>query len=206
MPILLAVGSGVITYALSVISSKQHGEKMSQVKTIILSLTVALGLGLVGMIASGFVKPFPIIFDSEDPTSYILPMFALSFFVIATVTRYVRAEMLEVLNSDYILLGRAKGVSNGKLYFKHALRNALIPAITVIAPLALALLTGTVVIERVFAIPGMGGLLLSAIEAHDVNVVLGLGVIFTVIYSLILLVVDITYGLVDPRIRIGGGE
>lgn len=181
-------------------------EKSKPLAMLITSAATAVVFFLLGMIASGFVKPFPILFDSEDSLSFILPMFALSFFVIATVTRYVRAEMLEVLNSDYILLARAKGVNKRKLYFTHALRNALIPAITVVAPLALTLLTGTIVIERVFTIPGMGGLLLQSIESHDINVVLGLGVVFTVIYSVILLIVDVTYGLVDPRIRIGGGE
>lgn len=208
-PIIFAIVGAITATGYQLWSNRKKAidnEKSKPLGMLITSVVTGVVFFLLGIIGSGFVKPFPILFDREDSLSFILPMFALSFFVIATVTRYVRAEMLEVLNSDYILLARAKGVNKRKLYFTHALRNALIPAITVVAPLALTLLTGTIVIERVFTIPGMGGLLLQAIESHDINIVLGLGVVFTVIYSVILLIVDVTYGLVDPRIRIGGGE
>ena len=119
-----------------------------------------------------------------------------------TIARFTRSEMLEVLGSDYMLLAESKGISGSALIFKHALRNALIPIITVLAPLIVDLMTGSLVVEKIFAIPGVGSLLVNAIQSNDYNVVIALSFIYSAMYIAIMLVVDILYGIIDPRIRL----
>ncbi len=126
---------------------------------------------------------------------------ALSMFTMASIARFTRSEMLEVLGSDYMLLAESKGISGGALIFRHALRNALIPIITVLAPLIVDLMTGSLVVEKIFSIPGVGSLLVTAIQSNDYNVVIALSFIYSAMYIAIMLAVDILYGIIDPRIR-----
>ena len=123
-------------------------------------------------------------------------------FTMASVARFTRTEMLEVLGSEYMLLAESKGISGPALIFRHALRNALIPIITVLAPLIVDLMTGSLVVEKIFAIPGVGSLLVNAIQSNDYNVVISLSFIYSALYIAIMLVVDILYGIIDPRIRL----
>lgn len=138
--------------------------------------------------------------------STIMPTLALGLNVIATTTRYMRNEIIEVLNSDYILLAKAKGLSRPVIIVRHALRNALIPVITVIGPLTVTLISGTVVVEKIFAVPGLGNMIVSAIQTNDHFVILGEGIFFSLIFLTAILIVDILYGLIDPRIRLAGGK
>ena len=123
-------------------------------------------------------------------------------FVIANVARFLRSEMIEVLQSDFMLLVKAKGVRKKNLILKHAMRNALIPVITVVAPLMVSLMTGSLVVEKIFAIPGMGSLLVTAIQVNDYNVIIALSFIYSVLFIGVMLLVDILYGVIDPRIRL----
>ena len=109
---------------------------------------------------------------------------------------------MEVMDSDYMLLAESKGLSGRKLIFSHAHRNALIPIITDLAPLIVDLMTGSLVVEKIFAIPGVGSLLVNAIQSNDYNVVISLAFIYSAMYIGIMLVVDILYGVIDPRIRL----
>lgn len=147
---------------------------------------------------------FPMLYDTADAlNSSIMPSIALSMFTMASIARFTRTEMIEVLGSEYMLLAESKGISGSKLIFRHALRNALIPIITVLAPLIVDLMTGSLVVEKIFAIPGVGSLLVNAIQSNDYNVVIALSFIYSALYIGIMLVVDILYGIIDPRIRIG---
>jgi oligopeptide transport system permease protein len=123
-------------------------------------------------------------------------------FTMASIARFTRSEMLEVLGSEYMLLAESKGISGSALILRHALRNALIPIITVLAPLIVDLMTGSLVVEKIFAIPGVGSLLVNAIQSNDYNVVIALSFIYSAMYIAIMLVVDILYGIIDPRIRL----
>ena len=127
-------------------------------------------------------------------------------FTMASIARFTRSEMIEVLDSDYMLLAESKGISGPALIFRHALRNALIPIITVLAPLIVDLMTGSLVVEKIFAIPGVGSLLVTAIQSNDYNVVIGLSFIYSAMYIGIMLVVDLLYGIIDPRIRLAKGD
>lgn len=146
---------------------------------------------------------FPMLFSQKDIMgSSVLPSVSLSMFTMASIARFTRSEMIEVLGSDYLLLAESKGISGFSLVFKHTLRNALIPIITVLAPLIVDLMTGSLVVEKIFAIPGVGSLLVNAIQSNDYNVVIALAFIYSAMYIGIMLVVDILYGIIDPRIRL----
>ena len=116
--------------------------------------------------------------------------------------------MLEVINSDYVKLAEAKGIYGFELIRKHVLRNALIPIVTVIAPLVVDLLTGAMVIEKIYGINGVGKLMVDAIAGQgvDYNYVLALGIVFSALYIGVMLVLDILYGIIDPRIRLATKE
>lgn len=136
----------------------------------------------------------------------ILPTIALSMLPIAIAARFMRTEMIEVLSSDYITLAKAKGASFAEIAFKHAMRNALIPLVTVLGPLAISLMTGSLVVEKIFAIPGLGEQFVKSITVNDYPVIMGTTILFAALFVVIILVVDILYGIIDPRIRLSGGK
>ena len=145
----------------------------------------------------------PILYNTEQPfISLILPAIALSVSPTANIARFTRSEMIDVLNSDYILLVQSKGVKNWKMIIKHVMRNAFIPVITVMGPILVNLLTGSSVIEKIFGIPGIGKLMITAIQENDYNVTIACAFIYSVMYIVTMLFVDILYGVIDPRIRI----
>ncbi|WP_414044637.1 oligopeptide ABC transporter permease [Macrococcus equi] len=136
----------------------------------------------------------------------VLPSIALSASVIATIARYIRSEMIEVLGSDYITLAKAKGNSTVKVLFGHALRNALIPIITLIGPMTVGILTGALTIETIFAIPGIGDQFVRSIQMNDYPVIMALTLFISFLFISVLFIVDVLYGIIDPRIRVQGGK
>lgn len=154
------------------------------------------------------MRVVPVLYDvNQKFLSSILPVISLSMFTTATVSRFLRSEMLEILNSDYIELARSKGMNEKKVILKHGIRNALIPVITVLGPLLVNLITGSLVVEKIFAVPGIGELFVNAILSNDYNVVIAIAFLYSVLFITSVLIIDILYGLIDPRIRLGrGGE
>ncbi len=130
-----------------------------------------------------------------------LPAFTLGFFQVAALARVVRSSMLEVLRRDYVRTARAKGLAERNVLFQHALKNALLPAITVIGLQFGFLLGGAVVTETIFSWPGMGRLIVGAINYRDFPMVQGPILVLAAAFVLINLVVDVSYGLIDPRVR-----
>ena len=148
---------------------------------------------------------FPYFFDpSRFLFSSIMPALSLSLFTISTVARFTRNEMVEVMNSDYVKLAESKGLYGFQLIRKHILRNALIPIVTVIAPVVVDLMTGAMVMEKIYGVNGVGKLMVDAIagEGIDYNYVLALGIVFSSMYIGVMLLLDILYGIIDPRIRV----
>jgi oligopeptide transport system permease protein len=135
------------------------------------------------------------------PAHMILPVFALAALPLAFFARLIRSSMLEVLSQDYIRTARSKGLSEAAIVLRHVLKNTLIPFITVLGPMLANLLTGTFVIERIFAIPGLGNYFVNSIYNRDYFVILGLTVFYASILLLLNLVVDIVYVMLDPRIK-----
>ena len=150
---------------------------------------------------------FPFYFNNRKYLlSTVMPALSLSLFSMSTIARFTRNEMVEVMDSDYILMAESKGMYGTKLVTRHVLRNALIPIVTVIAPLIVDLLTGALVVEKIYGINGIGKLMVDAItgEGIDYNYVLALGILYSAMYIGIMLVLDIVYCLLDPRIRVTG--
>ncbi len=210
----MAVGLGaIIGLILGVVAALKNKTIIDSICTIISVLGVSVpsyvfALGLSYTL--GFkLQWLPMLYDMKDPfMSSLMPSIALSMFTLASIARFTRNEMLEVLGSDYMLLAESKGISGAPLIMRHALRNALIPIITVLAPLLVDLITGSLVVEKIFSIPGVGSLLVATIQSNDYNVVIALSFIYSALYIGIMLVVDILYGIIDPRIRLAkdGGD
>lgn len=140
----------------------------------------------------------------ESYSSSILPTISLSLIVIALIARFTRNEMIEVLQQDYMLTARAKGVPGLKMIYKHAVRNVLIPVITILGPIVVSLLTGSLVIENIFGIPGIGSLFVDSIKVNDYTTIMGVTLFYSAFFVLTMLIVDLLYGVIDPRIRISG--
>lgn len=132
----------------------------------------------------------------------VLPMAALGFGTLAMISRVMRSSMLEVVNQDYIKTAKAKGLSKFRIVCKHQIRNAIMPIITIMGPVVASILTGTFVIESIFAIPGMGRYYVESISGNDYTMVLGMTVFYGVFLVIANMIVDILYGFVDPRIRV----
>lgn len=144
------------------------------------------------------------ILPSNGLTSWkhmIGPVIALSGFSLSFVARLTRSSMLEVLQQDYIRTARAKGLSNNKVIYKHALKNALIPVVTYLGPMIASLLTGSFVIEKVFAIPGMGKHFVESVGNRDYTVLMGITIFYALFLVVMVLLVDILYSFIDPRIK-----
>ena len=133
---------------------------------------------------------------------YIGPVIALAGFSVAFVTRLMRSSMLEVLRQDYIRTARANGLSKIRVIGKHALKNALIPVVTYVGPMVASILTGSFVVEKIFAIPGMGKYFVESVGNRDYTVIMGMTLFYAAIYVVMVFVVDISYALIDPRIKL----
>ena len=132
----------------------------------------------------------------------IMPAVVLGLSTLAFLTRLMRSSMLEVLTADYIRTARAKGVSEGGIFWRHALRNASLPVITVLGPAIAAITTGGFVVELVFAIPGLGRAFVEAVQQLDYTLIMGTTVFYGSFLVFMVIVVDLIYGLIDPRVRL----
>lgn len=140
----------------------------------------------------------------EGFNSHILPVIALGFGSLATISRLMRTSMLDVLGQDYIKTAKAKGLSQSGIIFKHAIRNAIMPVVTVLGPITAGILTGGFVVESVFGIPGLGKYFVQSIQGLDYTMICGTTVFYGAFLIIANLVVDIAYGLIDPRVKLEG--
>lgn len=153
---------------------------------------------------------FPIIFDptavmgGKRFMSMFLPILALAFGPIARVARYLRAELAETMNSEFLLLARTKGLTYKQSIVRHGMRNSFLPLVNIIVPMFTNIMGGSLVIEKIFAVPGMGGLIVDSINASDHPLTVAILLFYALISVMTMLIIDITYGFVDPRVRIGG--
>ena len=147
------------------------------------------------------VNAFPVNFGmSNSPLKYVLPVIALSLYPTSYIIRLTRTSTLDVLGSDYVRTARAKGVSPFKVLFKHTLRNSLTPVITYAGPMIAFILTGSLVVEKIFSIPGLGGTLIKAIQNSNYPMIMGCTVFVSILVVIMILVSDILYKVVNPRV------
>lgn len=140
------------------------------------------------------------------PAHVVLPVLALAALPLAFFARLIRSSMLEIISQDYIRTARSKGLSDAAIVLRHVLKNALIPFITVLGPMIANLITGTFVIERIFAIPGLGNYFVNSIYNRDYLLILGLTAFYASILLLLNFLVDLVYALIDPRIKLAAKE
>lgn len=172
-----------------------------------------LGVSIPGFVIAALLQLYFTVHHNWLPTTgwgefkhTILPTLALSFAPIATYARYMRANCLDVIGQDYILTAKAKGVSTVSLVFKHVIRNAILPAITILGPQIAGIFTGAFVVESIFGIPGLGQYFVTAVTDRDYTMIMGQSVFVSALFIISLFLVDIIYGLVDPRIRVAGNK
>lgn len=135
-------------------------------------------------------------------SSYIMPVTALAIYPTAYITRLMRSSLLDVMGQDYIRTAKAKGLSNFKILFKHALRNAILPVITYVGPMLASLMTGSFIVEQIFAIPGLGREFVSAIVNRDYTMIMGTTIVLATLIIVANVIVDILYKIIDPRIKL----
>ena len=201
----------ILGLALGIASALKHNTWVDNLCSVLAVIGVSVPSYVCGLLLCYYLaykfRWFPILYEKNNVIiSLILPALALSVSPTANIARFTRSEMIDVLNSDYISLVKAKGVKDWKVIIKHAIRNTLIPIITVMGPLLANLLTGSSVIEKIFGIPGIGNLMIQGIQNNDYNVTIACSFIYSLIYIVIMFIVDILYGVIDPRIRITKGE
>ncbi|NLJ30443.1 MAG: ABC transporter permease [Clostridiales bacterium] len=215
--ITLAIGlqAGVlgtlIGLILGIVAALYRRTVWDSLTTVISVLGVSLPSFVFALLLSYFLgfkyQLFPLLYNSSMPmVSTVLPTIALSMFTVASVARYTRTEMISVMDSDYYMLAESKGLPKVKLIVNHVLRNTMISVITVLAPLLVNLMTGSLVVEKIFSVPGLGSLYITAIQSNDYNVVLAISFIYSVMFIIAMLLVDILYGIIDPRIRLAKEE
>jgi len=137
------------------------------------------------------------------PKTWIMPIIAYSLFPLGIIARYTRSSMLEVLNEPYILTAKSKGLSRWRVVIHHALKNALIPILTIMLPMFTGIMTGSIFVEKIFRIPGLGGYFVSSIYKRDYPLEMTLILFITVSLAFTYLVIDIFYTIIDPRVRLG---
>ena len=199
MAVVVALICGLIFGSMAALMRNKWPDRLivflTTIATAVPSFVLASLLLLVFCIQ---LKWFPV-WDAEHQ-NYLLPVIALSLYPMAYITRLTKTSMLDALGQDYVRTARAKGVPTWKVIFKHALRNALIPVITYVGPMTAGVLTGSLVVENIFTIGGLGAKFVTSITNRDYPMIMGTTIFLAVIMIFINLISDIVYKVVDPRI------
>ena len=196
----LALGIGI---PIGILAATRHNTAVDYVSLFFTTISytlpdfvIAIFLLIIFSVQLGLM---PVLFT--DWRSYILPALALGTGSAAFIARLTRSSVLEAMRNDYVTTARAKGLSSRAVMARHVVRNAMIPVITVIGPAFAGLITGTIIIERVFGVPGMGHLFIDSINNRDYPVIMGTTLFYAFFITFANLLVDIAYGFADPRIR-----
>jgi len=210
MSLIIAIPIGIVV---GIISALEKNKKSDTV----ISLGVVLGISIPSFVFASLLQYFlgyklgwfSLLYEPTSSFwnqlhSMMLPVIALALGPIATITRYLRGELIEVLNSDFMTLARTKGLTQTQAILRHALRNSGIPMVNVIIPMFANILGGSMVIERLFAIPGVGNLMIRSINSNDYSLTIAILIFYAAIFIASILLVDISYGIIDPRVRVGG--
>jgi len=204
--ILLALSVGVF---LGVIAALYHNKFADYTAMIIAVLGISVPSFILAAVLQ-YVFAFKLqLLPIAKFTSFahsVLPAIALATTPLAFIARLMRSSMLEVLNSDYIKTAKAKGLNNRVTIYRHGIRNAILPVVSYLGPLVISILTGSFIIETIFAIPGLGNEFVESVTNRDYTVIMGTTVFFSVLLLFSILIVDIIYGLIDPRIKITAKE
>lgn len=203
---ILAIGFGVL---FGVISSLYHNRFPDYVSTVI----AILGISVPSFILAGLLQYYLSFKVGWFPVTgwkgfiyTVLPATAIAFTHVGFIAKLTRSSMLEQTSSEYVKLARAKGLGKWTIVFKHTLRNALLPVVTYLGPLSAGVLTGSFIIEQIFAIPGIGRHFVQSITNRDYTTIMGVTVFYSIILLFAVLIVDILYSFIDPRIKLKGAK
>ena len=195
----LAIVLGVILGALAALGRGGMLDKVIQVVTTALVSMPNFVIATLLLIIFGLkLKWLPTMANQEG--GMILPIISLSLYPMAYITRLERSSMLDVLGQDYIRTARAKGLKNGKVIFKHALKNALGPVVTYAGPMMASILTGSMVVENIFSVPGLGRLFVNSMLRTDYMMIMGVTIFLAILIVTMNFLADVVYKLLDPRI------
>ncbi len=201
MAAIAAIIGGVILGSLAALTRNRLPDRLivflTTLGTAMPSFVLATLLLLVFCLKLGWVP----VWSSSNP-NYILPVIALCVYPMAYITRLTKTSMLDSLNQDYIRTAKAKGVSGVKVVFKHALRNALIPVVTYVGPMVASILTGSMVVESIFTIGGLGSTFVTSITNRDYTTIMAVTIFLAVLMVIANLITDIAYKFIDPRITL----
>ncbi|HJD32710.1 MAG TPA: ABC transporter permease [Candidatus Eisenbergiella stercorigallinarum] len=201
MAIVVAVILGVIFGSIAALTRNRLPDRLiiffSTLLTSLPSFVLGTLLLLVFCVKLGWVPVW-----SVDNRNYVLPVISLAAYPMAYITRLTKTSMLDVMGQDYVRTARAKGVSTLKVIFKHTLRNALIPVITYVGPMTASILTGSLVVEQIFTIGGLGAKFVDGITNRDYTLIMGTTIFLAVLMVTVNLLTDIVYKLIDPRIKL----
>lgn len=211
-PNSFAVGWRALVFAtvfgilFGIIAALNHEGLFDYLTIFIAIIGVSIPSIVIGPILSYFLGVelgwFPVTVDNTQ-WSLVLPSFTLGLSSLALLSRMMRSTTLEVLSQDYINTAKAKGLSKWQVVARHVLRNAIMPVITVLGPLFASLITGSIVIESIFAVPGLGQYFVNSIIESDYSMIMGITIFYAALIIICMLVVDIAYGFIDPRLRVG---
>lgn len=200
--IVFALTMGVL---LGVIAAYRRGRAMDTFTMVLAIIGTSVPSFIVGFfiqyVFAVKLQWFPVA-QYESVLHSVLPTFALGLGMLATISKYTRSSMLEVISSDFVKTADSKGLSKLRIIFVHQLRNALMPVVTLLGPIVASVITGTFVVENVFGIPGLGRHYVTCVQNLDYTLITGLTIFFAVILVVMNLAVDIIYALIDPRIRL----
>lgn len=204
--IALQITIGVLLGLVSALNKDKFSDQLIRVG-VVLAICVPsfVFAGLLQYFIAFRWKLVPV-FGWGELKHYFLPVSAYAIGGIASYTKYMRSSTLSVISEDYIITAKAKGCKKNRIIRKHILRNSMIPIVTMIGPAVAGIFAGSFILEKMFAIPGLGSYYVKAVSDNDYTMILGLTIFFAMIYVASLIVVDILYGLVDPRIRITKSE
>lgn len=204
--VLLGLAVGL---TLGIIAAWRHNSGIDYFTMILAVLGVSVPNFVVAALLQYYLAVqlhvFPVAFWTSWACS-ILPSIALSFSATAMFARFIRTEMLDVLEQDYITTARAKGLSQFKVLMVHAVRNSIIPVVTILGPVVVNLLTGSLAVESIYSVPGIGSLFVDSIKNNDYATIMGITIFYSAFYIFVIMIVDILYSVIDPRIRIQGSK
>ena len=206
LAILFQVTIGV---ALGMIAALNRGKPVDHVIRVLVVLAICVPSFVFAAVLQYFLafkwKLVPV-FGWGQLKHYILPVAAYSIGGIASYTKYTRSSMISVIGEDYIVTAQAKGCKRKRIVKKHVLRNSMIPIITMIGPAISGVFAGSFILEKMFSIPGLGFYYVKAVSDNDYTMIIGLTIFFAILFVGALIVVDILYGIADPRIRVAKGK
>lgn len=195
----------IIGIPLGCISAYKKGKVMDNVIIVFSTFGIAVPsfvLCTLLLVVLGIKLSILPTFGLSTPQSYIMPVVALSMYPAAYITRLMRSSMLDVMGQDYMRTARAKGVSQKSSIFKHALRNAVLPVVTYVGPMTAYTLTGSLVVEKIFTIPGLGSEFVGSITGRDYPLIMGTTIFLATILITMNVIVDLLYKVIDPRIQL----